>query len=91
MEGKAASGFGCKIQEETQRTDQKKLVGLDGLKNTETERSHPRVDQLLQNRRYETETQGYRRTATNANENSHMEAMENGREAILGIAETRGT
>ncbi len=39
----------------------------------------------------ETEAQGYRRTATNANENSYMETMENGRKAILGIAKTRST
>ena len=89
MEGKTASRFGFEIQEKTQRTNQEKLVGSDGPKNTETERSHPRVGQLLQNRRYETKAQRDRRTVTNAHEDSHMETVENERAASVGIAKTR--
>ena len=49
------------------------------------------MDQLLQNRRYEDEARGDRRTVADAHEDSHLETVENKKEADVGIAEARGT
>ena len=86
MEGKTASGFSCKIQEEIKGTDETRLVDLNGHEDQETERSHPRMDQLLQNREYETKPQKDRRAVAYAYENCHLETVENKRKAILGTA-----
>ena len=76
MEAQTASEVSAEVQSETAWIQQTKLVGVDGLPHIKAEPSHQRLDQLLQNMRYEITDERYGRMAESQNPDVHLETVE---------------
>ena len=91
MESKTPPRFHQKIREEAEEADKAKLVRDNGRTNQKTESSHPWMDQLLPNGKYEGKSQEDRRTPAEQNADCHMETAEDKGKTPLGTPKARST
>ena len=84
MEAQTASEVSAEVQSETAWIQQAKLVSIDGLPHIKAEPSHQRLDQLLQNMRYEITDERYGRMAESQNPDVHLETVEDTEKTQMG-------